>query len=70
MNKIMIASVSLGCGIAVGFMLWQKVMDRILKDEDFVTKKMLPILEKHIGKEKFDKIMNEIDNPEEEIDHE
>ena len=59
MNKIKIAlisTISLGCGVVIGYKACQKLILTMVNDTEYMKKIVTPILEKEFGKDRFERM--------------
>ncbi len=55
-KMIFLGTISLGCGIFIGFKACKSIILSMLNDKKYMSSKILPILEKKIGKERFERM--------------
>ena len=55
-KMVLLGTISLSCGIFIGFKACEVIISAMLKDKEYINKKILPIIEKKFGKDKLERI--------------
>lgn len=55
-KMILLGTISLSCGIFIGFKACKALISAMVNDEEYMSSKIIPILENKIGKDKLERM--------------